>query len=63
MLQKKIDTMQKRQTELTKLFKRLYEDSLAVSQMSSTASSLRSTPPSRKKFRSSFLLWKHDFRN
>lgn len=27
MLQKKIDTMQKRQTELTKLFKRLYEDS------------------------------------
>lgn len=28
MLQKKIDTMQKRQTELTKLFKRLYEDSV-----------------------------------
>lgn len=27
-LQKKIDTMQKRQTELTKLFKRLYEDSV-----------------------------------
>lgn len=28
MLQKKIDTMQKRQAELTKLFKRLYEDSV-----------------------------------
>ena len=28
MLQKKIDTMQKRQDELTKLFKRLYEDSV-----------------------------------
>ena len=28
MLQKKIDTMQKRQTELTKRFKRLYEDSV-----------------------------------
>lgn len=28
MLQKKIDTMRKRQTELTKLFKRLYEDSV-----------------------------------
>lgn len=28
MLQKKIDTMQKRQTELTKLFKRLYADSV-----------------------------------
>ena len=28
MLQKKIDTMQKRQTELSKLFKRLYEDSV-----------------------------------
>ena len=28
MLQKKIDTMQKRQADLTKLFKRLYEDSV-----------------------------------
>ena len=68
-LQKKIDTMQKRQDELTKLFKRLYEDSvlgripertasLAAYRLSSIVSSLKSTPPSRKRFKNSSLPWK-----
>lgn len=58
-LQKKIDTMQKRQTELTKLFKRLYEDSvLGRIPDEQYRISLRSTPPSRKRPRNSSLPWK-----